>query len=84
MNSTVFIQMRSAGIYQTPTMCPALLSTMGKYKVEVWSLPLKLPSPGNKQYYFHFEANLSKRGPICFTKKSITLLVLTEIYTMLL
>lgn len=70
MNSTVFIQMRSAGIYQTPTMCPALLSTVGKYKVEVWSLPLKLPSPGNKQYYFHFKANLSKEGAFVLKKKA--------------
>lgn len=53
MNSTVFIHMGSAGIYQTPTMCQALLSTLGKCKVKVWSLPLKVCSPGNKQYYFH-------------------------------
>lgn len=44
--------MRSAGTCETPTMCPALLSTVGKYKVEVWSLPLKVSSPGNEQYRF--------------------------------
>lgn len=61
MNSTVFIHMRSAGIYQTPTMYPALLSIVGKYKVEVWPLPLKVSPPGNKQYYFSLQSKLKQK-----------------------
>lgn len=34
MNSTVLTRIPAAGIYETP-VCPALLSTVGEFKVEL-------------------------------------------------